>query len=213
MAEKKKNEVQVVIGAPNIQAHTFHIRGTAPYVQCKFSQKARNQMKAAQEETTAQKNAKKKREPRDFDAMFIAAIHHLEGGGYGIPAPAFRNAMISACRVAGVVMTKAKLSVFVLPDGVDEDDGTPLVRIIGDEPERHESHVRINNGRDVDFRIRPMWRRWEAKVRVQWDADQMSPESVANLLMRAGMQVGIGDGRHDSKSSCGQGWGTFEVIG
>jgi len=33
------------------------------------------------------------------------------------------------------------------------------------------------------------------------------------LLARVGMQVGIGEGRPDSKNSAGMGWGLFEVVG
>ena len=35
---------------------------------------------------------------------------------------------------------------------------------------------------------------------------------VRNLLVRAGVQVGIGEGRPYSKKSYGMGWGTFEVV-
>ena len=36
-------------------------------------------------------------------------------------------------------------------------------------------------------------------------------QDVTNLLMRVGQQVGIGEGRPDSKNSAGMGWGTFNV--
>lgn len=110
-----------------------------------------------------------------------------------------------------MVMTKAKMSVFVLPDGFDRDDGTPLVRLIAGEPERTESLVRNDNG-GADIRIRPMWREWEADVSIEFDADMITPESVVNLLDRAGRQVGVGEGRPFSKNSVGQGWGTFQVV-
>jgi len=59
-----------------------------------------------------------------------------------------------------------------------------------------------------------MWREgWEAVVHITFDADMLTATDVANLLSRAGMQVGIGEGRPDSKSSCGMGWGTFAVRG
>jgi hypothetical protein len=118
--------------------------------------------------------------------------------------------MISACRVVGFKMTHAKLSVFVEPDGFDADDGTPLVRIYG-EPMVHEGLVRNATG-VADVRWRPMWRQWHAFVRVVYDADQFTLEDVSNLLARAGMQVGIGEGRPDSKMSAGMGWGTFRIA-
>ena len=53
---------------------------------------------------------------------------------------------------------------------------------------------------------------WSATVRVKFDADMFSLSDVINLFMRAGQQVGIGEGRPDSKKSHGMGWGTFHVT-
>jgi len=53
---------------------------------------------------------------------------------------------------------------------------------------------------------------WRADVRVTFDADMFEPIDVANLLMRAGLQVGVGEGRNDSKKSCGMGWGSFRLV-
>ena len=108
-------------------------------------------------------------------------------------------------------MTKAKLSVFVMHDGVDAEDGTPLVKLKADAPERHEALVRMNFT-STDIRIRPMWRKWGATVNVQWDADQFTFNDIVNLMDRAGIQVGIGEGRPDSKTSTGMGWGQFRVV-
>jgi hypothetical protein len=74
-----------------------------------------------------------------------------------------------------------------------------------------ESVVRNETG-VPDVRWRPYWDEWEASVRVKYDADQFTATDVVNLMMRVGQQVGIGEGRPDSKDSAGQGWGTFEVL-
>jgi hypothetical protein len=109
-------------------------------------------------------------------------------------------------------MTRAKLSLFVVADGFDKLDGTPLVKITKGKPHYVEHAVRNESG-VADIRPRPMWDEgWEAEVRLTWDADQFSTIDVANLLMRVGLQVGIGEGRPDSKNSAGMGWGTF-VLG
>ena len=202
----------VTIAPPNLKTLVFKIRGTAPYVQNKFSAKARQQMKEAQEAGGKNKNRSAK-QPKDFKKSYEQAIHRSDAGWCGIPAPAFRNACISACRVAGLVMTKAKLSVFVEADGFDADDATPLVKITKGKPEYFESLVRLETG-VCDIHPRPKWAPgWEAKVRIRFDADQFETADMANLLMRAGQQVGIGEGRPDSKKSCGMGWGLFEVCG
>ena len=206
---KATNE-HVTIPAPNFSIAEFHIVGAAPYVQNKFSQKARNIMRSAQEAGPQGKKGLK-REAKDFEACFQGAMHKAKGGWHGIPAPAFRNAMISACRVVGFKMTHAKLSVFIEADGFDSDDGTPLVKITKGSPVYHEASVRNDSG-VCDIRARPMWREgWEAKLRIRYDADQFSLSDISNLLARAGMQVGVGEGRPDSKDSAGLGWGLFTL--
>lgn len=206
---KNNTTQQVTIPAPNLVIAEFKLRGTAPFVQHKFSAKAKAQIRATQVAGSTA-TGKKKRTPKDFDAAYEAAKHISEEGWCGIPAPAFRSAMISACRLVGFQMTKAKLSVFILADGIDAEDGTPLVKIEG-EPQKHEGHVRNETG-VVDLRARPMWRKWSCRLRVRFDADQFTQDDMANLLLRAGMQVGIGEGRPDSKKSHGCGWGTFELC-
>lgn len=202
---------EVTISAPNFQVVKFRIRGTAPYVQNKFSQKAREQMKQ-QQEAGSTARSKHKREAKNFQEMYDQALHKSHEGWFGIPAPAFRNAMVSACRTVGFKMTLAKLSIFIEADGFDYDDQTPLIKIAKGEPEYFESLVRLPSG-PTDIHARVMWRPgWEAILRVRFDADQFTFEDIANLLMRVGIQVGIGEGRPDSKTSTGMGWGTFEVI-
>lgn len=212
MATKDKDTV--VIHPANIQRATIQIKGTAPLVQNKFSKKAKDKMMEDMSKTKAQKGKKSDRPPRDYDADFENAQHTSVAGWNGVPCPAFRSAMIRACSlIKGVTMTDARMAVFVLADGFDKDDGTPLVKLKADKPERLESLVRLQGmGNPADVRIRPMWREWEADLTVEFDADTITAESVVNLLDRAGRQVGVGEGRPFSKNSNGQGWGTFSVV-
>ena len=205
--------VGVVIKEPNIRTLRVRLIGTAPYVQCKFAEKARGAMMAKMAAGSQAKKGKA-REARDFEADYRGAMHRCEapGGGEwcGIPAGAFRAACISACRTVGFKMTLAKLSLFVVQDGVDVDDGTPLVRIHG-EPVRIDMPVRNATG-VWDVRVRPQWREWHVDLTVRYDADQFSDADVLNLLARAGEQVGVGEGRPDSRNSAGLGWGTFRIA-
>lgn len=211
MGTKKTETKEVVIPRPNLKVAEFNIGGDV-YVQHKFSAKAKAMIRATQE-AGSKSTKNKKKVARDFEADYEGAKHYSDEGWNGIPASAFRNAMISACRVAGFTMTIAKLSVFVLGDGFDREDGTPLVRILTDcEPfdDKRIDYVRNQTG-VIDLRARPMWKNWKAVVRVQYDGDQFGEEDVANLLLRVGMQVGIGEGRPDGKKSAGCGWGLFEI--
>lgn len=202
---------EVVISAPNFQVAEFLIRGDAPYVQNKFSNKVLQEMRAKQEAGSTTKKGTK-REAKDFDALFLSAMHEAEEGWRGIPATAFRNALISACRVVGFAMTRAKLSLFCLADGFDKYDRTPLVKFTKGTPHQHDQYVRNASG-VADIRSQAMWEAgWEMVVRIKFDRDQFTLEDVASLMMRAGQQVGVGCGRPDSTDSAGLGFGTYEIV-
>jgi len=209
MLDKIKSET-VTISAPRITTAEFKIVGTAPFVQARFSAKSKQAMMSKMEQGSTARG-KKVRDARDFDQDCKDAMHIGVDGKAGVPAGAFRNAMISACRLVGFKMTLAKLSIFIAADTFDAVDGVPLVHLHGDW-ERLDMHTRNATG-VVDIRVRPMWRHWHINLRVKYDADQFTLTDVSNLLMRAGVQVGIGEGRPDSKSSTGLGFGTFEIEG
>lgn len=210
MAQKKAAET-VAIAPLNFKSMIFAIRGTAPYVQHAFSEKARKKMLEEQMKKSGTKGGKGKKEPRNPEEEFRQAIHLMEDGRYGIPASGIRTAMIDVCRMVGYVMVKARMSVFCEADGFDAVDGQPLVALIGGDPEMAEHSVRLSNT-TTSLAFRPMWRRWGALIKLRWDADQFEASDVTNLLHRAGMQVGIGEGRPLSKNSNGMGWGTFELC-
>ncbi len=197
----------LTIRAPNLRTLAVQIIGKSPYMQHRFSKKAEIMAKQQQGSTG---KSKKQHAARDFERDYEEAKHLSVDGWCGIPAPAIRAALISACRLVGFAMTKAKLSVFVEADGNCAKDGTPLIRITQGNPEMVTLPVRNETG-VVDIRSRPMWRTWGADVRLTFDADQFTSTDVVNLLMRAGLQVGIGEGRPDSKKSAGMGYGLFTV--
>lgn len=209
---------KVTISRPNFQTATLGIVGLDPLVLHKFSQKVQDSIRATQE-AGSQSTKGKKREARVFEDNFEAARHRalsdnrgniLKERWDGFPASAVRNMMISACRTVGFKMTLAKLSLFCVADGYDEQ-GTGLVRIIAPPPVMDVRPGRNANG-GIDLRARPMFAPgWKANITLRWDADQFSAEDVGNLLARGGAQVGIGEGRADSRMSAGCGWGGFEL--
>jgi hypothetical protein len=209
-------EPKVSIKPPNMMRVAIGIRGNAPLMINRFSQKALTQM---QEKQAAGSEATKgrKREKKDFDEAFVGAMHISRQGWHGISAGAFRNAMISACRLVGFKMTIAKMSVFIEADGYDRDDGTPLVRILsadlGEADMPIKSIMAARNATGViDLRTRPRWDEWGVILRIRFDGDQFSPTDIVNLLARVGGQCGIGEGRPDSKMSAGIGFGTFDLV-
>jgi len=200
----------VVITPPDIRLIQLQIEGTSPLVINKFSAKAKEIMMATQMAGSTAKS-KKTREAKDFEDLFNGARHVSSDGWDGIHAASFRNAAISACRAAGFVMTKAKLAIFIEPDGFDADDMTPLVRITKGEPQMVVSPCRNASG-VIDLRPRPTYFPWGADLRIKYDAGILTETDVVNLMARVGLQVGIGEGRPDSKQSAGVGNGLFNLV-
>lgn len=197
----------LIISAPNIQAIQVRLVGTAPLMQARFSEKAMHAMMDKMSGKT--KKGTKVRKERDYDEDQRNATHFSTEGWAGFPAAGLRAALISACRLVDFQMTRAKLSIFVEAEGYDKVDGSGLVKIHG-KVERNDMPVRLVSG-VFDIRIRPMWRAWYLEPTIRFDADQFSTEDVLNLLRRVGMQVGLGEGRPDSRKSTGLGFGTFDV--
>lgn len=200
----------VVITRPDMRVISLEISGTSPLVINKFSSKAKELMMATQMAGSTAKS-RKAREAKDFEELYNGARHISSEGWDGIHAASFRNAAISACRAAGFVMTKAKLAIFIEPDGFDADDMTPLVRITQGEPQMVVSPCRNASG-VIDLRPRPTYFPWGATLRIRYDAGILTETDVCNLIARVGMQVGIGEGRPDSKASAGVGNGLFNLV-
>lgn len=209
MATQSVESTVVSVKPINLQTIRMRLVGTAPLKQARFAAKALQAMRQKMESGSTSSKGKQ-REKRDFDRDFIEAQHISQEGWVGVPASAIRNACIDVCRMVGFKMTHAKMSIFVLADGLDKQDGTPLIRLDAPPPEKTEEPVRNATG-VVDIRVRPMWRKWALEVGIQYDADQFTVDDVVNLIKRAGVQIGIGEGRPFSKQSNGTGCGTFEV--
>lgn len=208
MAKATKKQETMVITAPNFEMVSLKLVGVAPYMQARFSAKAKQAMMSKMEAGSVAEKGEK-RDGRDFNDDFKQAQYISTEGWNGINAACFRNACISACRIVGFKMTLAKLSIFIDSDGFDYLDGTPLVKISG-TPERIDMMARNATG-VADVRVRPMWRDWNCVIRIRYDADQFTCTDIVNLISRVGLQVGIGEGRPDSKSSAGLGYGLFRV--
>lgn len=189
------------------------IRGTAPYVQNKFSDRTTaelEQMMLAGDKERS--NKKKVRPPRDFADDFEQSIHVSRDGAFGIPANGIKRALVAACRLTGFHMSKAKQLILIHAD-MYGDDGTPLVKI-NSVPTMVRNIVRLPSGAP-NIAVRAMFPEgWTATLRIVFDADLMTATDLVNLIHRAGRQVGIGSGRTGASGGdgVGMGWGMFEVI-
>ena len=201
--------VTVQIKPPNFKMAVFALTGTAPLVIHRMAAKVKQEMKDKME-TGKAASSKKNREPKNTDEIYNGARYISKDGWDGLHASSIRNAMISACRLVQFKMTLAKLSVFVEADGWDKlEPQIPLIRIYG-KPIKQEDVAFTSTGQPY-ITVRAAFHDWKAKVRIRWDGDQFTINDITNLLSRVGMQVGVGEGRPDSKNSCGMGWGMFTI--
>jgi hypothetical protein len=201
----------VNIKPPRFDKAEFVIRGVAPLVIHRFSQKTKLEMEQKMI-TGKAAGSKKNREPRAIEDLYEEARYRAPEGWDGFNASSIRKAMISACRLVNFKMVLAKLSVFVLADGHDaKEPQIPLIRIYGD-PIIQKDIGRVETGQPY-VTVRPAFHDWSARVRIRWDADQFTLDDITNLMTRVGMQVGIGEGRPDSPNSAGMDWGLFMVEG
>lgn len=211
-AEQPKSKSTVVtIKPPNFGIATFSVRGISPLVIHRFSAKVKKQMTEKIESGSKPAAGKKVHAPRSTSDLFDEARYRSAQGWDGFNASSIRAAMISACRLVGFKMTLAKLSVFVVEDGTDAiEPQIPLIRIEG-KATKQEDMARVETGQPY-VTVRAAYHGWKAKIRIRFDMDQFTAQDVSNLIQRVGLQVGIGEGRPDSKNSAGMGWGLFEVV-
>ena len=211
--EKKETKIEkgLTIKPPNFKFGMFELIGIAPLVIHRFSAKTKQQMKDKME-TGKAASSKKNREAQSTDTLYREAKYVSKEGWEGFHAAAIRNAMISACRLVGFKMTLAKMSVFVEQDGWDATEPQiPLVRIYGNSV-KQEDMARVETGQPYVC-VRAAYHEWKTKVKIRFDGDQFTLEDITNLLARVGMQVGLCEGRPDSKKSAGMGWGLFRIGG
>lgn len=203
---------RITIRPPNFQTIEIPIVGTAPLVLNRFSEKAKKDIEEKARQGRPAASRSKAKTKRDYQADCEAAKYVSDEGWLGIHAASFRNACIDACRAADFKMTHAKLAVFVVADGADVIDETPLVRIYGPKPSMWLTAVRNNTTGGSSLSARPRWKiGWKMRLKIKFDADMFTSDDVVNLVARVGVQVGVGEGRPYSKASAGIGLGTFEI--
>jgi hypothetical protein len=202
-------ETKIVITPPKMAVATVKITGTAPYLQNRFSSENRDKMLETQKAGSSVKKTRKAKAPKDFEKVYRGSMHISQEGWPGIPATALRNAMIAACRLTEMEMTRAKMCIFVVSQGLDAESLEPLIKIDG-EHRMHIERVSIGMG-STDLAARAIFEKWSATFQIEWDDDVFKAQDIVNLLARAGWQVGIGAGRPFSKMSGGTGKGTFKV--
>jgi hypothetical protein len=172
------------------------IVGVSPFLAHRFSEEAQEAIAVAQ--SGAHRG---KKPPRAPEREFELAQYRTPDGRHGLPAAAFKRAVVAAVRyVDGLTMTKV--------EGALQIPGSILPFAEHSEPVMQADRVVIGRG-TTSIAYRARYDEWSVQVPVRFQEDVISPEQLANLFQIAGFSVGVGDWRPACKGS----FGMFRVEG
>jgi hypothetical protein len=185
--------------------YTVPIVGLTPLITQRWSEKARRMMLNAQQST-----ARAKREAKDPEANFNEARYRLPDGRDGVPATAFKAAIVHSARLFDGVTQVALRQTIIVEGDARDDRGDALVAIDYENMIMREDTPRNASG-VPDLRYRPQYWPWRATLRIRTIEGQIKDEiSVIRLVNAAGIG-GIGEWRPTSPKSATGTYGTFEV--
>lgn len=207
-AGKYGRQVDIVVPPLNWKTIGFEIEGMTPLIVHQFGSKA---IKQIQDKQAGKASAgPRKRAVRDPEMDFQESLYKFDDGKrYGVPANAVKASMVRAASlVGGVTMTSARISFFVVGEW-SEKSGRELIEIRGSKPAMRTDMVRLSGpGNPADVRYRGQFEKWALRVNIQFNADIISPDHLANLLQRAGHCVGLGEMRPEQN---GDTFGRFRL--
>lgn len=186
-----------------LQRVTLNIRGTSPLITHRFSEKAKKQMR-----DKTQMKAKQKKDAQDPVQEFLDATYFISRNPdrYGVSALGFYAAALDAALAMDAKKSEMRRAFTVQPDAFTADG--PLVEVHTPEPPvMREDPVKV--GMTTMLRYRPEFREWSCKLRVVFDARQVSAEQIVNVFNQAGFSTGIAEWRQQKEGI----YGSFEVVG
>ena len=221
MAVKK----QEVINIKPVEEQTVivRIRGTAPLISHKWSEKAKKMILDKQTKETKTKGHDLKVPVADFissaywitpepkgnsdqecEAAFLKAVD--DRARWGFPVTAIKQATASAAAYndVGIPKTKIRAAFFIDGEGPDQ-----LAEIKGCVPTMREDMVRLNAmGNPADIRHRAEFENWYMDLRIRYNLNgPLTLEQIINLINLGGFTCGIGEWRPEKDGS----YGTYRV--
>jgi hypothetical protein len=205
---------QLILERISDQTLRVPIVGHSPLIPHKWSEKARRMMRDKQ--TSAAGTIRSAKEPKNPQQDADDCCYWLPDGRPGMPATAFKSAIVEASRYfEGVTMTALKRIIFV--EGIGPDMLVPIVTPIDPatgkqtEPKLREDTPR-NSGGTADLRYRNVFADWSAVLVVRFVPKVIPAQSILSLVDAAG-RGGVGDWRPGSPKSNTGVYGTFRLGG
>lgn len=206
MARKAKTETeqQIVIPAMKIEICRLKVVGDSSLICHAWSEKAKRMMLEKQT-----KRATAGREVRDPFKEFVDSLYWLTpkpenptmedvmNARFGFPGIAFKSAAIEGAYQGGIVNKKTMLrAAFHVIDDLIEIEGIPTIR---------EDMVIIGGQQQTaDLRYRGEFKDWSALIRIQFNANVVSVEQLANFFNVGGFSCGVGEWRPQRDGTYGR---------
>jgi len=213
-----------------------HITGLTPVISHAFSKKAQRDMLRKQRGETVKKS---KKDPvsdaveclylmdqnmEDVLALIPDDLKELSADGYldpllldflkgvrvGVPATAYKEAMVRAGSNHGLKMVALETQMFVRPSPKHDQ----LIEIEYTQPpvmKCDATTIGSAMSRTKDLRFRPYFFPWKAVITVSYHmaAKGLSEDMILTLLADAGEYVGVGDWRPEKRGTSGR----FQIEG
>lgn len=203
MATKKttSDSQEIVIKPLTRGTVKLRILGSTAMFQNRMANKAKQQLLIGGSKKGAADRAKIKHSPLE---EYRDSAEQLPSGptALGLRVVAVKAAMCSAAiETEGVTKTGAQRLIFM------PGDLTPLYGI----PQLRMDVTRSADiNRTPDIRTRCFLPKWGAEIEVSFVSPQLSVNSVVNLLVNAGILIGVGDFRQEKGKGA---FGSFTVLG
>lgn len=208
---------------PKLRQQTIHVKitGKSPLIVHAWNAKAVRMMLDKQMGVASAGRAKK-----DPLADFKGSLYYLPNKqGFGIPAPSFKAAIVSAANDVEMKMTEVKRGLHVnsylvpiIAPPLAKENYTEYDEQYKSKLEFEHEHgcqmrmdmVRLESG-VADIRFRGCFPIWSATLEVEYNESVLSAEQVVNLISAAGYGCGIGEWRPSSPNVRSGEFGRFNV--
>ena len=138
---------------------------------------------------------------RNIDLEVEKAVHRIDTKRIGFPAVAFKSAMVESTSFVGARDFSKKLLKGV---HIINGEGNDLIEIKFKKQDTLRHYPKGAN-----TKISPQFHGWSCELVLQYDANNVSPHDLINLLNYAGYYYGIG--MWSPRSKCGGTFGMYSV--
>jgi hypothetical protein len=183
----------------NIQTLRVKISGDTPLLMDRFPESARAEILAKQ--TGLAKGNKKL---RNIQEEIRQSVHYLPDGTAGFPAAGFKNGMVRAVGLASDSIRTFNSNHVMGIQIINQVSGLIPIKFKKQDTMKHY----IGNNEKVS----PQFWEWSCELVIRFDANNISPSDIVNLINYAGFHVGLGAWRPKCRDRGSGSYGMYHAT-